>query len=248
MYNKIFRDIKTNNNYVFETVENWNKGIYVEVDKNKIPEKVKKMKIGGCGTSTYVGDVLYFTSNTSGELLYKTFKYVTYLPCFKIKNEENLIELKDKNISFSKGFDILTKALKRENLEFTLHSAKFDDLFNINDFDFEEYLKLESQELKRNIFALFSLKLNQDDFLILEHELENISCFKELIKNIFKEQKVSNSILIEFVFKFDKNNLKTFEKIYQENYKYIDKISVIQVLDSLSFSESKWVIKKKNLV
>lgn len=236
MYNKIFNDNK--NNYVIETVENWNSGIYIEVPENKIPAKVKETRLGGCGSGTYIGEDYYFTSNTSGELLHRTFKHCTKLPIYKIKNEENLLKLKEKNISFNEGYELLAKTLERDDLKFTLRKARFDQLYKgLLD---NKYFEWEEEELKKNRFGKLIFKFNKEDFYILQHELENINCFKEMTDYIFKEKKIIDSISIDFVFKFDKKNLELFEKIQAKNNKDIDKNKANEILDLLKVSDFRW--------
>lgn len=239
MYNKIFNDSK--NNYVVETVKNWNSGIYIEVTGNKIPKQVKEAGLGGCGTSVYVKDDYYFTSNTNGELLHRTFKYYTELPEFRLRNETEVLSIENSDMSFDKGYEVLAKALGREELSFRLREGRYNELypFTLDD----DYFDLEKKECEKSSFGSLTLNLNKEDFILLEHELENVTCFKEITECIFKEKEIIDNTFIRFFFKFDKNNLELFEKMVEENYENDDnanKNKVNEILDLLKVSDFRW--------
>lgn len=239
MYNKSFNDGK--NNYVFDICERGKPGIYIEVAGNKIPKSVKEARLGGCGTSVYVKDDYYFTSNTNGELLHRTFKYYTELPQFKLRNEENVFSIENSGMSFNEGYEVLEKALGRGELNFRLREGRYDELYPFT-LD-NNYFDLEKEECKKSSFGSLTLNLNKDDFILLEHELENIDCFKEITECIFKEKEIIDNRFIRFFFKFDKKNLELFEKMVEENYENDDnanKNKVNEILDLLKISDFRW--------
>lgn len=239
MYNKIFKDDE-NNNYVFETVDVWTTGVYIEVPVDRLPKKIKDIKkLGGSGVITEIDGETYFTSNTSGELFKKTFKKYYELPKFKIKNSEKLKGI-SKEVSFESGYELLKDSLGRE-LEFKFKYGDFSELYNINNYEFKEYCDLERVQNDKFKFLSLDLILNKDDFIVLKNELENISCYKELIDSIYKEMKIFDKFNIKFIFKIEKSKWEIESNFKKE----LDRLVIVEFLKLLDPIESKWLVKNK---